>query len=62
MNKKQYLTSLFNKYQEENLRTLENFYTKKGGYTEEIVIIFPYLLGANFYYIPGFKKDFPSLS
>jgi len=62
MNRKQYLTSLFNRYQEENMQLLEQFYNKQPHFIEDIVLIFPYLLAANYYYVPGFKKELPSLS
>ncbi len=62
MNRKQYLTSLFNKYQEDNLQALENYYNRHLGYISDIILIFPYLLAANYYYVPGFQKDLSSLS
>ncbi len=62
MNRKQYLTSLFNKYQEENLQALESYYTKHLEYFSDIVLLFPYLIAANYYYVPGFQKELSSLS
>lgn len=62
MDKKAYLTSLFEEYLLTNQQKLRNFLEKENEVVNMLVSLIPYAICGNFSFIPGFDKNINSLS